>query len=133
MSRRVQARSFAQPTARVSVADGVLPSDLAAACPRLAAELAQPTPGGPKRAPINVPRVTLACGLDSGRESGVLSHLRVAQLSIAVAGPPLGHATISLYLVLICLGWGMEASPGVNVSVPDLPDTHLARGGRSIT
>ena len=79
--------------------------------PRLAAELAQPTPGGPKRAPINVPRVTLACGLDYGRESGVLSHLRVTQPSVSRARPPLGHATISLYLDLICLGWGVQASP----------------------
>ena len=80
--------------------------------PRLAAELAQPTPGGPKRAPIDVGRDTLAYGLGCGRKSGVLSHLRVTQLSISGAGPPLGHATISLYLVLICLGWGMKASPG---------------------
>ena len=101
--------------------------------PRLAAELAQPTPGGPKRAPFDVRRVTLACWLGPDRERGLLSHLRVAQLSVSVAGPPLGHATISLYLVFSCLGWGMEASPGVNVSVPDLPGTHLARGGRSIT
>ena len=80
--------------------------------PRLAAELAQPTPGGPKRDPIDVGRDTLAYGLGCGRKSGVLSHLRVTQLSISGAGPPLGHATISLHLVLICLGWGMKASPG---------------------
>ena len=80
--------------------------------PRLAAELAQPTLGCPKRAPIDVPRATLVCGLGCGRESGVLSHIHVAQLSISGAGPPLRHAIISRYLVLICLGWGLKASPG---------------------
>ena len=80
--------------------------------PRLAAELAQPSPGGPKRAPIDAPRATLVCGLGCGRKSGVLSHIRVAQLSISGASPPLRHATISRYLVLICFGWGVKASPG---------------------
>jgi len=115
MSRRVQAHRFAPRTARVIVAGGVLPSDLAAVhggMPRLAAELAQPTPSGHKRAPFDVRRVTPACGVGPGRESGVSGRVHVVQLSISRLGPPLGHATISLYLVLICSGWGMNASPG---------------------
>ena len=111
MSRRVQARRFAPLTARVSVADGVLPGVPAAACRGSPQSWPNRRLAVTRRAPIDVRRVTLACELSSDRESGVLSHLRVAQLSIAVAGPPLGHATISLYLVLISLGWGVQASP----------------------
>lgn len=80
--------------------------------PRLAAELAYPTPGGPKRAPCDVRRVSLARGLGPGPESGVLGRVHVVQLSISPGLDPLGHAAISLYLVLICLGWGVKASPG---------------------
>ena len=85
-------------TAHVSVAGSALPRVLAAAPPRLAPELAQPTPDSPMRAPKDLPRAILAYGHGSGRESGMLSHICVAYLAISRPGPPLLHASIAPYI-----------------------------------
>ena len=132
MSREAHVRALCPATAHVSVAGSALPRVLAAAPPRLAPELAQPTPDSPMRAPKDLPRAILAYGHGSGRESGMLSHICVAYLAISRPGPPLLHASISLYLVMIGLGWGMEASPGVHTGHLDLLSAKPAWVGRGV-